>query len=475
MTDINGNPVNAAGDDGDSMFSSIDTSDPYCVTFILSDGTTSITVPRTASTIAIEQTSANTFTFTSALVAENSGNIVSIRVESPNADGSDITTRAVADTRWEIESSVEGTTMTIVANPARTCELYETALLKVSIYSESGATLASGLKVFTNSIATTAEALEKALGGSSGYVALGNDMEIDNTVYISSDKEIDLNGHTLKSLKDGQTIFMITEGNVSFYNGTIELHNTYAAGNKSDIVVGIDRSSEKSDEVVSVATATFTNMKVYGSIYVSYGSAVEVTDSEIESELYGICTNANASDADTAPVTVTVRNTKLRGETPVFINVPASLTIDNCSITGGWQGIMMRGGNASISNSRIWLEASYAEPVEGTNWAKDRKTGQDAWNAGNEVAIAGITMGNNTASAYQYPTVVAMKNTHVHGYEGYWAVYADATEVCTVDFTYDSQCTFSPAIDPEKSFGMGMGTGNGYITVTDGKGTTTRY
>lgn len=491
MTDAGGNPIKATGEKGDTgakgdaVFSSIDyESDPNSVTFKLADGTTTFTVPRAATTLTIaEGETANTFTLTSELLKEGTGNVVHVRIESPNADGSYIATRSEG-TRWQITSSTTDNTMTILAYPAKAVKKDETALLMVTVSDSKGNKLAYGQKVFNNSIeGGTAEAVENAAGLAAALededielVTLTDDITIDDALSIPSDREIDLNGKTLKCDTDGKTIFQIKEGNVSFSNGTIELNNTFAGGNYADIVVGVDNSqnSDKSDEVTSRATATFNNVKFSGSIYVSYGSTVEISGSEITSELYGICTNANASKNSTEQVTIKITDTKLVGETPVFINVPATLVMDNCTVIGGWQGVMMRGGTATISNSSISLERKYAEAVEGDSWSADKNSGKVKWSSGNEVAIAGITMGNNTTSAYQYPTKVTLKNTSVTGYEGYWAVYADATSVCTVDFTYDSQCTFSPALG-DGSFNQGNNAGSDYITVTDGNGAVKKY
>lgn len=466
------------------MFSSVDASSDEYVTFTLSDGTT-FDVPKAAKQLEIKADAdeANTFSVTSPLLTAD--NVVDIRVESPNADGVSILSRAV-EARWTIESSMSDNVLTIVARPANTVELNEKALLKVNVSRADGTLLASGQTTFINRLANEIQAivadkseLRAALTDETKtFIELQSDMELDNTeaLRIASDKTIDLNGKTLSSKRDGATVLNITEGNVTFANGSLKFANTYSGGNASDIVVGVDKSANKSDEVVSVAKVVFDNVKIGGSIYVSYGSSVEINDSEITAELYGICTNANASDSDTEPITVTVRNTKLEAETPVFINIPANLTMDNCTITGGWQGVMLRGGTATISNSSISLREELATPVEGAAWQKDRQSGKDAsWASGNEVAIAGITMGNNTTSAYQYPTSLTLRNTSVSGYEGYWAVYADATSVCTVDFKYDNNCTFTPALNPEKSFKQGKGAGNNYITVTDGNGTETKY
>ena len=124
---------------------------------------------------------------------------------------------------------------------------------------------------------------------------------------------------------------------------------------------------------------------------------------------------------------------------------------------------MMRGGTATIKNSRISLQEELAAN-EGS-WLKDRKT-KEKWGSGNEIPVAGITMGDNTGTAYQYPTSVTLENTQVSGYEDYWAVFADATETCTVNFKYNNQCKFTPSLDQEQSFKQGLSAGK-YITVND--------
>ena len=476
-------PQGIQGPQGNSMFSDVDYTDTE-VTFTLEDGT-EITVPRISEllTVTAKADTDNTFTVTSTLLSDES-NVVEVRVESANADGVAIISRAV-ETRWTVETTLSGNELTIVARPGNTVELNEKTLLKVAISNAAGKLLASGQTVFTNRMANETQAivadkaaLQAALTDETKtYIELQNNVVLGEgeSLSITSNKTIDLNGRTLSSDEDGMTLLNITEGIVTFSNGNLKFKNTFAGGNVSDIVVGVDKSSDKSDEVISTATVIFNDMKIEGSVYVSYGSSVEINDSEITSELYGICTNANASDDDTAPINVSIKNTKLTAETPVFINIPANVEIDNCTITGGWQGVMLRGGTATIKNSTISLQRELATPVEGDTWSADKNSGKDEWKSGNEVAIAGITMGNNTTSAYQYPTSVTLENTSVSGYENYWAVYADATSVCTVTFKYDSECTFSPALDPEKSFKQGKGAGNNYISVTDGNSTETTY
>lgn len=356
----------------------------------------------------------------------------------------------------------------------------------MTVSDSQGRVLASGRRVFYNNNivtkATNMAELKAALSNSfAAYITLETDMDFTlgakETLDVLPNKIINLNGKTLSCPTNGQSIMTIKEGNVTILNGKIEFNNTFIRGNYADIVVGVDKSqstSDSSDEVVSVATLTLENVTLSGTIRVSYGSNVIVKDSEVTSELYGICSNPARAKKSTEPISVTIINTKLIGETPVFIAVPAMLTMDNCNIIGGWQGVVMRGGEAVIRNSTISLEEKYAESVEGTRWLKDRRSGS-AWSNGNEVAVAGITMGNNTTGAYQYPTKVTLENTSVSGYDGYWAVYADATSVCTVDFTYDNACTFSPELNAAKSFQQGVGKGNDYITVTDGDGVETKY
>lgn len=481
-----GAKVPATGEQGDAIFAKdgIDyTSDPTCVTFTLADGT-KLKVPyaSTLLTIVADEENVNTFSVTSALF-EESGNVVDIRVESENADGMTIATR-VAATRWTVESEINGDVLTITADPADAVELGEKALLKVTVSDQADQVLASGRTVFTNArkdnaiLASSPKILANALNNDPEIteIKLDDDLALDQALTIefgdatqrsvrtaqTLEKTIDLNGKTLTGPKNGSTILFINQGTVTFRNGTIDIANAW--NQHADIGVGVDKSQDnpKSDEVVSKATAKFQHVKLNACVLVRYGSSVEITDSEVTNDLYCVTTNANASIADTDPVTVKITGTKLTGETPVMLNVPSAVEIENCTITGGWQGVMMRGGTATIKNSQISLQEALAAN-EGS-WLKDRKI-QEKWGSGNEIPIAGITMGNN-GTAYQYPTVVTLENTQVSGYEGYWAVFADATETCTVNFTYDEQCTFGPTLDTEKSFKQGLSLGK-YITVNN--------
>lgn len=142
-----------------------------------------------------------------------------------------------------------------------------------------------------------------------------------------ADKQVDLNG---------KTVLNVTKGDVTISNGTIEFHSTYAGGNKSDICIGLDKSELKDDAVISTAKLTLDKVNVKGTVFISYGSELVMNDCEIVSELYGICTNANASKETTAPVKITLTNTKLTAETPVIVNVPSDIILDGCTIQGGW-------------------------------------------------------------------------------------------------------------------------------------------
>lgn len=484
-----GAKVPATGEQGDAIFAEngVDyTTDPNSVTFTLADGTTfKVPYASTLLTIVADEENVNTFSVTSTLF-EESGNVVDIRVESENADGMTIATR-VATTRWTVESEINGDVLTITADPADAVELGEKALLKVTVSDATGQVLASGRTVFTNArkdnaiLASSPKILANALNNDPEIteIKLDDDLALDQTLVIefgdaaqrsvrtaqTLEKTIDLNGKTLTGPKNGSTILFINQGTVTFRNGTIDIANAW--NQHADINVGVDKSQDnpKSDEVVSKATAKFHNVKLNACVLVRYGSSVEITDSEVENPLYCVTTNANASKADTERVTVKITNTELTGETPVMLNVPSSVEIDNCTITGGWQGVMMRGGTATIKNSRISLQEELAAN-EGS-WLKNRKI-KEKWGSGNEIPVAGITMGNNTGTAYQYPTSVTLENTQVSGYEDYWAVFADATETCIVNFKYDNQCTFSPILNTESSFKQGLSQGK-YITVNNDK------
>ena len=127
-------------------------------------------------------------------------------------------------------------------------------------------------------------------------------------------------------------------------------------------------------------------------------------NSTLTNNVYGIGTNASEG---TDYVYVTVDNSSVtttssdEDNTAILFNVPGELKISNSTISGQRQGVIVRGGNATISNSTIVSSGSSTKYNDYSN---------SKWGTGNEVPCAALVIGNRTDNSYRYPTTVSLDN-----------------------------------------------------------------
>lgn len=397
-------PKGDKGDKGDSMFSNIDTNNPNEVVFTLANGT-KISVPRISEVLNImENGSDNGFTVTSELLKAGTGNVVHVRVESPNADGVYIETRSIADgTRWKITSSTTDNTMTILAYPAEGVEEKETALLMVTVSDSKGNTLAKGQKVFTNLIkGGTAEVVEDATELTTALnnsevtlVALAGDVILTEELSVSGTKTIDLNDRALSSSKD---ITAMGSGKLILKGGKITQSDGKAIVAQSNSTVELDQVNYEGDGwscIFSKENATDTH--------------IFIRNSTIKGGYYAITTNASTNPVGST--TIELENSTFEAaETAMLVNIPATITVKNCTFTGGWQGIFLRGGTATFEDSHINLVMSPAY----NDVPEDHKNVDNTWKDGNQAEGAALLIGNrgtDNSTAYNYSTTVTLKNT----------------------------------------------------------------
>ena len=117
---------------------------------------------------------------------------------------------------------------------------------------------------------------------------------------------------------------------------------------------------------------------------------------------------------------------------PVMINVPGTLTMDNCTVSGDCMGVLVRAGDATITNCTITATGDYADNNNYEN-AKD-------WGSGNEVPMAAIIVGSQT-SAYKADATCQITDTTINAPtdNSKPAVYVSSNKTGT----YDSQLTIS--------------------------------
>lgn len=240
-----------------------------------------------------------------------------------------------------------------------------------------------------------------------GVVTLESDTSISATALqsaIANGLEINLNGRTLTITSAG-TVTVPEGKTVKFYNGTI-LNSTFTRG---------DLAAFAADKDATLIVDNVT-MNTTGSAFFPAGnaSAVTVTNSNITAGVYVIGTNANGNLSDNVRITLkdstltsTCYQNNDRDTCTVMINVPGTMSIDNCKIYGGRQVLFVRCGTATVNNSTITLSSAYNDAGKYDN---------KVWGSGNEVPMGAVVVGNRANStAYDTPATCTLNNTTVTG------------------------------------------------------------
>ena len=217
-------------------------------------------------------------------------------------------------------------------------------------------------------------------------------------------------------------------GTITFKNGTIKCLGTnslYPSG----------KSKMELDNVVLTSAED-------SPILVSETATLVVKNSKINAKYYGITTNATNPNQN---VTIVVDNCEITGGDPILVNIPCNLTVTKSTMIGSYHGTVVRGGTATISDSKIYLDYVDGDAVDisnNYNWMGS------TWGSGNSITIAALVLGNHS-SAYQYPTNVTLKNTTVatkgvnaHLFPSVYA-YANQGEGLGVTFNYDDKCNLA--------------------------------
>lgn len=227
------------------------------------------------------------------------------------------------------------------------------------------------------------------------------------------------------------------------YSGTINLNgyslDLYSVSTNAPIVIGQNFSSGNYGAVNNVtikngtliaagllvldgATLTVEDVE-YTSKLTSFGvqckgSALNVVDSTvISTDAFVIGTNASEKGKDgtgTHGVIINVTGSTLKsdyidtdsGSVTVFFNVPGNLNIEDSTIYGVQNAVMVRGGTAVIKNSTLTTAEQIAAGSE------DKFT-EENWGNGNEVPYAALLVGDRNNTAYNYSAFVTLVNTEI--------------------------------------------------------------
>ncbi len=276
-------------------------------------------------------------------------------------------------------------------------------------------------------------AIANAPAGSN--ILLANDLTVSSTLDLSNKEvTIDLNGKKLtidKTATSSGNRLINVEGKSEIKNGTIYNQQT---GNIAAITV--QNGGELTVDNVNLTSDSYSGFYVQA----QNGTTAKLTlkNSTVKALYYGVGTNADTKFSPNKP-TIEIENSNLTAETAVMLNVEGTLTINKSDLTGYWQALIVRGGTATVKDSKLTL-SFYEDQSADSN--KNYKMGGD-WDGGNQMPISAIVLGTNGTGAYQYPTIFTMTGSTVVGADPFRAVIMHEAGKNTVAYNVDNSNTIT--------------------------------
>ena len=237
---------------------------------------------------------------------------------------------------------------------------------------------------------------------------------------ITQDVMIDLNEKTL-TYTDNNTIYVTENANFTLTNGTFE-------------VTGISGTTAAIQSIAGTTTTlNGVTARTNGSFLFPWdnAAAVNVINSKITAGVYGVATNASGDTSKAIKINIsnsTIETTTSDSDnTAVLINVDSTLTISNSTIIGQRQGVVVRAGTATITNSLIKTTGEF-------NNDKTYLTGN--WGSGNELPCGALVVGNRS-NAYPHDAVCNLIGTTLEAGNGVRTAYVYGMNYAAT-LTYDS-------------------------------------
>ena len=271
----------------------------------------------------------------------------------------------------------------------------------------------------------------------------------DQSIYVGSadgkyifrdgyDVTIDLNGFTLNvpgsiriGADDYTNNYRVTGiGNVTIKNGTIK-----CSGSAANVaLLQVNANSTLTLENVTIETTgsgVFSNQKA---------SSVTIKNTVIKTGGFGIATNAGEGASE--DVTISVESTKIESEsTGICLNVSGMLNVKDSYIMGEEQGVMVRAGNAVISDSEI--HAKYFNEVgDKTNYSNTKRSAE-AWGNGNAVMCGAVVVGDYCSGSYPTAANCTLNNVTITAEDGWnrGVIVLSSDSDAATFFSYDDKCT----------------------------------
>ena len=237
-----------------------------------------------------------------------------------------------------------------------------------------------------------------------GTVTLLKDVSEEVAVPANVKATLELNGKTL-TMCNTKSVVLANGADLAIRNGSIVAKQM---PNGTTPLFNIQANSSISLNKVQLDTN--------GAALFPQGDAatVEVTDSYVIGGCFAVATNAEKVDNYSVKIVLKESCFDCRnyGYNPaasgdgcaVMINVPGTMEIDGCTITGSRQGMLVRGGTATVRNSSITTTGQFAEGIG--------KYLDSDWGSGDEVPMAALVVGNRSHE-YLYPVTCVVENTTI--------------------------------------------------------------
>lgn len=260
-----------------------------------------------------------------------------------------------------------------------------------------------------------------------GLLVLNSDLALTDTVTFDKDTEIDLNGCKF------------------------ELNNQITVTNKASVKIANGDINVQTEEVTNPAMSVLAgcSLTLDGVEYSTNGCAlypegnaakVVVKNSNLTANnSYCVATNASEQGKN-GGVIIELSDSTFSGNSPILLNVPGTINMNNCIVNGNMHGVIVRGGTAVIKDCTISQQNdadTYVNYFDNRNWA-----------TGNTVNLAALTVGDKTAnSAYDYASEVTLVNTALISESRNPAVYIygknnveghTCTNDCSTTVNYDA-------------------------------------
>lgn len=248
--------------------------------------------------------------------------------------------------------------------------------------------------------------------------------------------EVNLNGHTL-TFSSASASVVAANASLTLSDGTVKAESLpyEPAGQVYDLLI-LGEGGSITLQNVDLETS---NSAIGVNSGITGGASLVVRNSKISGAVYSISTNASKP---TQNVRISLEDSEFDSPTPLLINIPCELEMTGCTVNGDFYGLIMRGGNAEVTDSRITLNYTDNDG-ETVGSAFDHMD----WQPGNMVNVAALTVGNK-GTGYQYPTSIALHNTVVEIVGPYveylpaMYVWANQGDGLGVTITYDGNTKF---------------------------------